>query len=179
MIRSARQLALAFGLAVASLVSTPAQASQAFPSIIAEEFDMPCVPTCTLCHSTNPGQSTTALQGQLFGRALALTGVIGGNEDSLRKLLVQIKAGTADTMPIGKPDGIPDNYDVDGDGVGAYDELSKGNDPNKPGDARICGPEYGCGAHIAKAPAKNGGAWVLAVTAAALVTFGFRRRRSS
>ncbi len=179
MIRSARQLAFGLGFAVASFVSAPVQASQTYPSVIAEEFDMLCVPTCTLCHSTNPGQSGTALQGQLFGQALAFSGVTGMNEGSLRTVLGKIKAGTADTLPLRMPDLVPDNADVDGDGTGAYDELKKGMDPNKPGDARICGPEYGCGAHIAKAPAKNGGAWVLAVTAAALVTFGFRRRRSS
>lgn len=178
MIRSARQLVLALGVAVASFVSAPAQASQTYPSVIAEEFDMPCAPTCTLCHSTNPGQSGTAVSGQLFGQALAFSGVSGMNEDSLRTALAKIKAGTADTLPLRMPDGMPDSADVDGDGIGAYDELKEGNDPNKPGDARLCGPEYGCGAHIAKAPAKNGGAWVLAASAAALVTFGFRRRRS-
>ncbi len=89
-----------------------------------------------------------------------------GDESKLEKGLQKIKEG-----------GIA--FDTDKDGTSDYDELKEGNDPDKPGDSRLCGPAYGCGAHIAKAPAKNGGAWVLAACAAALVTFGFRRRRSS
>jgi hypothetical protein len=110
---------------------------------------------------------------------MAFSGVAGTNVDALRGVLKKVKAGQADMMPVGMPDGVPDIGDFDGDGTGAYDELKEGNDPNKAGDARLCGPSYGCGAHIAKAPAKNGGAWVLAACAAALVTFGFRRRRST
>ncbi len=164
MIRSTRQLAFAFGLAVVSFAATPAQASQTFPSVVMEEYGMLCVPTCTLCHTTNPGQSGTAFMGQPFGKLVFANGALPQMDASLKTALGKIKE---------------DRIDSDGDMTPDFEELAEGEDPNKSGDARLCGPEYGCGAHIAKAPAKNGGAWVLAVTAAALVTFGSRRRRSS
>ena len=164
MIRSARQLSLALGIGASVLVAGTAQGSPAFPSVMQKEFDMPCPPSCTLCHVTDPGQAGN------FNKPFALMAVVpaaglplAGDESKLKAGLQKIKAG-----------GIA--FDTDKDGTSDYDELKEGNDPNKPGDSRLCGPSYGCGAHIAKAPAKNGGAWVLAACAAALVTFGFRRR---
>jgi hypothetical protein len=163
--RSARpRFALALGIALASFGSVPAEASQAFPSTVQAEYDMPCAPTCTLCHTTNPGQAGTAAFGQLFGKLVFANGALPTNVDSLKKALAAIKLNKVDS---------------DGNMTPDFEELAEGEDPNKPGEARLCGPNYGCGAHIAKAPAKNGGAWVLAACAAALVTFGFRRRRSS
>ncbi len=164
MIRSARQFTFALGFAAVSFVAASAQASDTFPSVVKDEYDMLCVPTCTLCHTTNPGQSGTAMRGQLFGQLVWNNGALPKLDDRLKTALAAIKEKGTDS---------------DGDMTSDFDELNEGYDPNKPGDARLCGPNYGCGAHIAKAPAKNGGAWVLAVTAAALVTFGFRRRRSS
>jgi hypothetical protein len=163
--RSTRsRFAIALGLALASFVSASAEASQAFPSTVMAEYDMPCAPTCTLCHTTNPGQAGTAFMGQPFGRAVFANGALPTNVDSLKKALAAIKTNKVDS---------------DGDKTPDFEELAQGDDPGKAGEARLCGPNYGCGAHIAKAPAKNGGAWVLAACAAALVTFGFRRRRSS
>ncbi len=168
MIRSTRQLALTFAFAVgmSALVAGPAQASPAFPSVVQKEYDMPCPPSCTLCHATDPGQAGNFIKPFALSAVVPRAGGgLAGDESKLEVALEKIKT----EMP---------RVDTDKDGTPDSDELSEGNDPNKPGDERLCGPAYGCGAHIAKAPAKNGGAWVLAVTAAALVTFGFRRRSS-
>lgn len=165
MIRSARQLSLAFGVALSVLVAAPAQASPVFPSVVQKEYDMPCPPSCTLCHATDPGQAGNFIKPfAIMAVVPAAGGGLAGDESKLKAALAKIKA---------------DGTDTDKDGTADAAELAEGNDPNKPGDSRLCGPSYGCGAHIAKAPAKNGGAWVLAACAAALVTFGFRRRRSS
>jgi hypothetical protein len=167
MIRPIRQLSLALGIGASVLVAGTAHGSQAFPSVVQKELDMPCAPSCTLCHLTDPGQSHNYTQRFALLAAIPAAGglPLAGNESKLKTGLQKIKAG-----------GIA--FDTDSDGTSDYDELKEGNDPNKPGDSRLCGPSYGCGAHIAKAPAKNGGAWVLAACAAALVTFGFRRRAS-
>lgn len=165
MIFSVRPFAFAVVAGLGLLCAAPAAASQVFPSVVQEEYDMPCPPSCTLCHATDPGQAGN------FVKPFAIMAVVpnaggglAGDEKKLKAALAKIKEARTDTDSDGTPD---------------FEELAEGNDPNKPGDSRLCGPAYGCGAHIAKAPAKNGEAWVLAACAAALVTFGFRRRRSS
>jgi hypothetical protein len=156
------------GLAPTVLVAPTAQAEQTFPSVVQTAFDMPCAPRCTLCHATDPGQGSNYTAKEftlsvLNAYAAKYPGKLPTNDDEMKVALTLLKDGKVDT---------------DGDQVLDDVELSQGNDPNKPGEERLCGPNYGCGAHIAKAPAKNGGAcWVLAACAA--VTFGFRRRRSS
>jgi len=161
---SARSLALAFGAGLGLLFAAPAAASPAFPSVLQEEYDMPCAPSCTLCHATDPGQAGNFVKPfAIMAVVPASGGGLAGDESKLKTALAAIQTNQTDT---------------DGDGASDYTELSEGNDPNVPGDVRLCGPAYGCGAHIARSPAKNGGAWILAACAAALVTFGFRRRRS-
>jgi hypothetical protein len=157
------------GLAPTVLVAPIAQAEQTFPSVVQSSFDMLCAPRCTLCHATDPGQGTN-----YTARAFTLSvirayqskypGKLPTNDDEMKVALTLLKDGKVDT---------------DGDQVLDDVELNQGNDPNKPGQERLCGPNYGCGAHVAKAPAKNGEAWVLAACAAVVATFGFRRRRSS
>jgi len=163
-IRLARPFVLALGVGASVFVAGAAHASQVFPSVVQKAYDMPCPPSCTLCHATDPGQATN------FNKPFALMSVIPaagvplrGDEAKLKTALAKIKA---------------DGTDTDKDGTPGATELAEGNDPNKAGEVRLCGPSYGCGAHIAKAPAKNGGIWVLAACAALLVTFGFRRRAS-
>jgi hypothetical protein len=157
------------GLAPTVLVAPTAQAEQTFPSVAQTVFDMPCAPRCTLCHATDPG-----LGNNYPARAFTLSVIkayqtkhpeqLPTNDDEMKEALTLLKDGKVDS---------------DGDQVLDDVELSQGNDPNKPGQERLCGPNYGCGARVAKAPAKNGDAWVLAACAAVVATFGFRRRRSS
>ena len=46
-----------------------------------------------------------------------------------------------------------EKVDTDGDGKLDVDELAIGSDPSDPDPRKeICGPTYGCGAHIAVAP---------------------------
>jgi hypothetical protein len=66
--------------------------------------------------------------------------------------------------------------DSDGDGESDIVELTTGNDPNSEGEARICGPNYGCGAHISRVPpARSGTALAIAGSVAVLMALGFRR----
>jgi hypothetical protein len=157
------------GLAPTFLVAPTAQAKQTFPSVVQMAFDMPCAPRCTLCHATDPGQghnypARAFTQSVLRAYQAKYPGKRPTNDDEMKDALTLLKDGKVDT---------------DGDRVLDAVELGQGNDPNKPGQERLCGPNYGCGAHVAKAPAKNGEAWVLAACAAVVATFGFRRRRSS
>jgi hypothetical protein len=147
------------GLLGGALWSASAQASQPFPSAISDALGMPCAPNCTICHATEAGGAGTVVK--LFGNAAKAAGAGPISVDALRAALVKMR----DTQ-----------VDSDSDGVTDIDELSAGNDPNNAGDARICGPNYGCGAHISRVPpARSGMALAIAGSVAALMAFGFRR----
>jgi hypothetical protein len=158
----ARFVVAAFlAFAPASLPARLAQASDEYPSVLQDELDMPCAPGCTLCHSTQIGQLGTAAGGTLFGKATAV-GAGPKNPARLREFVGMLEAGNTDTDDDGKPDTT---------------ELAEGGDPSSKGDGRVCGPEYGCGARIAKAPPSNGLGFGLAALCAGAVALGFRRRR--
>jgi hypothetical protein len=139
-----------------------AQASRQFPSAISDALGMPCAPNCTICHATEAGGSGTVVKA--FGRAAWIAGpIVKEDVDSLRRALSNMAKANP---PI----------DSDGDGVTDLAELTAGNDPNSKGDARICGPNYGCGAHISRVPpARSGTALAIAGSVAALMGLGFRR----
>lgn len=150
-------LVLAFGL-MGSLWAIEAEASQAFPSAIEKALNMPCPPLCTTCHATPAGGVGTVTKP--FGISAKLAGATLFDVAKLEQALVAM-AGKADS-----------------DGDGAFDtaELAEGNDPNSKGAARICGPNYGCGAHVSRTPPSHDGtALVFAGSVALLTAFGFRR----
>lgn len=116
------------------------QAHSTFPTLIASELDMPCVPACTICHKDTLGGFGTVTEP--FGKAMQADG-LNFTEPSLSPALKKLEeAGT----------------DSDGDGVGDVAELRVGQDPN--GDVDLCGQaalaaRYGCGAHIATPPGRD------------------------
>lgn len=163
-----RAAALTAGL-VSLLTAFGASASQDFPSEVQKTLDMPCPPPCTLCHTTQLGGSGTAVKQ--FAIVLRNTGIM-----ATPPVLVQAgdAAGVGAALKIAEATGM----DSDGDMVPDTEELKDGRDPNTPGgDARICGPSYGCGARLAAPPASQTGALIVAGGVAALVAFGLRRRR--
>jgi hypothetical protein len=156
-------MALVGSVLVASLWTSGAAASQEYPSALEESLNMPCVPQCTVCHATELGGAGTSIQP--FATSVKQAGALGANVDSLLTALATLQAAGKDT---------------DGDMNPDIDELAAGEDPNEAGAARICGPVYGCGAHVSRTPpSRNGAAWAFAGCAAALVAFGFRRVSST
>ncbi len=145
----------------ALFVSNSALASDVFPGAVRDNLEMPCLPSCLLCHTVNPGISLTAKQpfaGSMItaaNRPLPSQGEVEWVQAGLAGL------GTTDT---------------DEDGMSDLDELKAGRDPNVKGAGDICAPDvhYGCGAASVAEPASGslgGAAWFvlggLAVAAAA------------
>lgn len=115
------------------VVALPASAEPTFPGAIQEAANIPCTPTCLLCHLTVPGEKDNWRQ-PFAGTAL-------GNG---------LKPGQPETMPAMVENLRTNKIDTDHDGKLDVDELAAGSDPNKPDpSAAICGPTYGCGAHVA------------------------------
>lgn len=141
-------------LGLAALCSTRAHASEVFPGALQEAADMQCVPVCLMCHTTNPG-TATSWQTKLLGPSLQLEGLKKGDASSLT---VAYKAYAAD----------PAN-------AAAVADIKAGREPREHLD--VCGPTYGCGAHVAKEAAMprdlTGPLWVVG----AVVAGGLLRRR--
>jgi hypothetical protein len=155
-----------------ALWSASAQASQPFPSAISEELGMPCAPPCTTCHATEAGGNGTVVK--LFGKSAKEAGAGPISVDALLGALRCMSAPLGTVCANMQPSKGP--IDSDGDGTTDIVELSTGNDPNSAGDARICGPDYGCGARISRVPpARSGTALAIAGSVAALMALGFRR----
>lgn len=165
--RAARPAVLGLAaFAAALVVPLTAGASQTFPSEIYSAADMHCVPGCTLCHSTAVGVEGSAVLGTPFGKKMVGLGVSGGNPETLVKAIERL-GGAMDPTP-----------DLDGDGKPDLEELKAGTDPSSPDpDASLCGPDYGCGAHVAKTPPRDATPLAFAGVAALLMAFGLRRRR--
>mgnify|MGYP001549551493 CR=1 FL=1 len=143
-------------LVVAALWSTPARASEVFPGALQEAADMQCVPVCLMCHTTNPGTASSWQQKPL-GPALFGAGARKGDAESLKKAYQAYAA-------------IPAN-------AGAVSDIKAGREPGLHVD--VCGPTYGCGAHVAKTvPSSDVSAplWVIGAMIAGSI---LRRRRKT
>jgi hypothetical protein len=155
------------GLFAASALLLPAvaHASEQFPAALQEAAGMPCTPSCVVCHGKVPGD-----QGSFGARKLP--------QDVFIKALTIPPAGAAG-VPVVKSAfaTYAMKASTDPEVKRVVDALKDGTDPET-GDS-LCGPTYGCGAHVAKkAPPSDLAApiWVLgAMVAGALL----RRRRAN
>ncbi|MES2642126.1 MAG: hypothetical protein V4850_21770 [Myxococcota bacterium] len=120
---------------ILSLIAS-AWASSSYPGALETELDMPCAPTCTVCHSTNAGGQGTVVQP--FGLAMLDRGLTGAGNI----------AGLTEALDVMAADAV----DSDGDGTSDLDELVLGADPNPDaavfcdidGGGEVVVPIYGC-----------------------------------
>lgn len=160
-------------LAAALSASAGAWASPNYPDVVQEVADSQCVPSCLLCHNTNPGRSGTV--SMPFGITAVTRKLVGSMSDSAaRAVFLSMRDGNVDL----NLDGVPEPAtNVDGDGMTDFQELAAGIDPN-PGDADLCEITYGCGARIAPTPpSSNVALYGGVLTALGLALMGLRKRR--
>lgn len=124
MIRQTRSLVIALSAAWVTTWGATAAAKPEYPGKLQEKLDMPCAPTCMLCHTSPEGGGDKINSFAPFGSAVA-------NGQPPESFLMG---------------------DADGDNVSDLDELKKGTNPVIEGDATVCVPEYGCGARLARTP---------------------------
>lgn len=155
--RSARGWASA-ALLGAMLWAPRAAASPDYPDVLQRELDMPCVPQCTLCHTSNPGRAGTA------------------RKDFVAALVVFDRQPEAIPGKLQKLEEADPPVDTDGDGMPDIDELRAGRDPNVDGEGDICAVDlrYGCGARFEP---EGSVSRVGAVAALALLGVGLLARR--
>ena len=141
-----------------------AYAEGTFPGAIQQAAGIPCAPTCVLCHTEIPGNIGNLKQP--FGLQVLRSGVKPGDPSSMYTVVATLRANSVDTDRDGKLD---------------VDELAAGTNPNTPDpNAELCGPLYGCGAHLAAAPPPEHGGmpWRLACGIGLMALICARRRRS-
>jgi MYXO-CTERM domain-containing protein len=130
------------------LTSGSVLARPEIPGQIQAVADMQCVPLCTLCHATNPGEKTN--WSKPLGAALYAP--INMQEDITTAYKAWAAANPAKAA-----------------------DLKLGKEPGSGLD--ICGPTYGCAVHVAKEAAAprdfTGPLWAVG----AMVTAGLLRRR--
>lgn len=137
------RIATSMFLAAAALSAvTPALGSPNYPGAIQDHLGLSYEPPCSICH--DGGRTGSGTVNTPFGRSMRDEGLVSGNEGALLAALDALA---------GK------DVDSDGDTVADIDELSTGNDPNRPdkGEAPSLTagtPAYGCGARIA--PSQGG-----------------------
>jgi hypothetical protein len=136
-----------------------AHASEVFPGAVQEAGHLDCVPSCLLCHTTNPGNATSWQAKKLPLDIRRIAGAANmpvkpGDEASMRRAFsLWMKA--------------PEN-------AAALALIRRGKDPQEGrNDQDICTPQYGCGAHVAKHSAPrddfSGAFWTIAAIGAAAV----------
>jgi hypothetical protein len=118
-------------LSAASLWPVPAAAEETFPAVIAKDANIPCAPTCSLCHAANPGMAGTWV-AKKFGLFIGSHGAMKGDPSSVTTAFNAYKATAA----------------MDPNVATVLMALQNGIDPET-GES-LCGPTYGCGAHVAK-----------------------------
>ena len=139
-------------------------AEETFPGGIQEAGGIPCTPTCLLCHTAIPGALSNLKQP--FGLAVLANGVVRTDPSSMHTVVANLRKKMTDS---------------DADGTIDVDELAAGTNPNLADpNAQLCGPLYGCGAHLARQPpaARVSVLWGL-MGGLALTAFVVARRRSS
>jgi hypothetical protein len=147
-------------LGAASLLPAVAAAEEIFPAAIAKEAGIPCTPSCTLCHTSNPGTAAT-WPGKKFGFFMGTKGIVKGDANSVATAFNAYKALAA----------------TDSTAAAGLQALKDGIDPDT-GES-LCGPTYGCGAHVAKkAPPSDASSpiWILGAAVAGSI---LRRRRKT
>lgn len=131
-----------------------ARAEEPFPGALQEAAGLACAPSCLICHTTNPGNSSS-WAGKGFGVAMFNNGVKPGAGEA------EVKAAydkfAADPMNAAKLALLLDNKDPD-----------NGQD--------LCQITYGCGARIAKDEPRDDWSGLLFVAGA--VGFGALLRRT-
>jgi len=138
-----------------------ALASEQFPAALAEAAGIACTPSCVVCHGKTPGD-IGSFQARKLARDLIALG---------------LPPPGAAGVPVVKSDfaSYAMKASTDPEVARVVAALKDGVDPET-GDS-LCGPTYGCGAHVAKkAPPTDFSAplWALAaVMMGALI----RRRR--
>ena len=129
---------------VACLWASPVSARPEFPGQLAEDPDVPCAPVCTVCHLVNPGTKGTAKRD--FAYTMMGAGLMDqGAKKAFAALKMSDVASTKEMVA----------------------RLEAGYDPNVSPSSKLlaCGPQYGCGARVAKAPPRDGAGIVLAMVA--------------
>lgn len=151
-------------MATVILVSSAPRSSGAspdYPGRIQQELDMPCAPSCTICHRDNRGGLGTV--SQPFGKAMMAAGLRFFAPQTINPALAELEA---------------QHTDSDGDGQGDVLELSAGRDPN--GDLDLCGltPRFGCGAQIAPHAPDSGLGLLAAILTGVALGVAAQRSRS-
>jgi len=148
---------VAFGFV--AFAPSQALASEEFPGAIQEAAGMPCVPQCALCHGVTPGTAATYSRKKL--------GATLFNINPGKPVLPHDVAGLKAAFAV---------YKMDPANATNVAALVEGKDPET-GDG-LCGPTYGCGAHVAKqAPPSDFSAPLWVVGAMALGAL-IRRQKS-
>ncbi|HKO52212.1 MAG TPA: thrombospondin type 3 repeat-containing protein [Polyangiaceae bacterium] len=146
------------------LLTLRVSAEELFPGAIQQAADIPCAPTCLLCHTEIPGNIANLKQP--FGLTVLRSGVKPGDPSSMYTVVANLRANRVDT---------------DGDGKLDVDELAAGTDPNTQNpNAELCGPLYGCGARVASSPLPERRPLLYWLPGALALTvfFSVRRRRA-
>jgi hypothetical protein len=152
-----RSLLLGIGaVGVVTFGPGQARASEEFPAAIQEAAGIPCVPGCTLCHGQAKGDAGSFRNKKLGATLFAINGapVPPHDTNALKAAFLKYSMDPANTTNVAN--------------------LKAGIDPETLDG--ICGPTYGCGAHVAKkAPPSDLSAplWVVG----AMLLGGLLRRR--
>lgn len=141
-------------VSLAGLVLLTAGSALARPEVpgqLQAAANMQCVPLCTMCHASNPGNNTNwATTGKTL--IVPLTGAIASQTDIKSAYTMWAAANPADAALV-----------------------QKGIEPSTKAD--VCGPTYGCAVHVAKEAAAPrdfaGPLWALG----AVIAGGILRRR--
>ncbi len=156
-------LAAALLASVVLLMPAASQASPEFPETIQLYLGMECAPTCLLCHRTLEGGLGTV--DKPFGRAMVGAFLTADAPETVGPAIETLD--------------VTNMTDSDEDGVGDIQELIQSRDPNVAGEGVLCGPQYGCGAHIAKRKPLDGGALGVGLAVAGWLLLRSRRRKSA
>jgi hypothetical protein len=148
---------LLVGLGV-SLFPLAAHAEEPFPGGLQEAAGLSCAPSCSVCHTTNPGTANTwtkPLGLAVFGRGATKGSGESGIKAAYAQLVADANSGNAMAKTL-------------------VDKLQAGVDPESGTD--LCQITYGCGAHIVKETPRDDWSGLLFVAGA--MGFGALLRRT-